>query len=72
MIGSADTSGAACEMRGISQDGGHPPGDRKPGLLLKLFLTSFVGTDIVFKDGRYLVVYDDTKLNQIDVAFITS
>jgi len=27
--------------------------------------TSFVGTDIVFKDGRYLVVYDDTKLNQI-------
>jgi hypothetical protein len=45
--------------------GGIPPGDCKAGFLSKMYLTSFVGTDMVFKDGRYLVVHDVTKLNQI-------
>jgi len=35
----------------------------------KMYLTSFVGTNMVFKDGRYLVVRDVTKPNQIAYPF---
>ena len=35
----------------------------------KMYLTSFVGTYMVFKDGRYLVVRDVTKPNQIAYPF---
>jgi len=34
-----------------------------------MYLTSFVGTDMVFKDGRYLVVRDVTKPNHIAYLF---
>ena len=39
--------------RAISKGGGLPKGDRKPGFLFKMFLTSFVGTDIVFDNDRF-------------------
>ena len=55
--------------RGISAVGGIPPGDCKDGFLSKMYLTSSVGTDMVFKDGRYLVVRDVTKLNRIAYPF---
>jgi len=34
-----------------------------------MYLTSLVGTDMVFKDGRYLVVRDVTKPNQMAYPF---
>ena len=39
--------------RAISKGGGIPKGDRKPGFLSKVFLTSFVGTDIVWDNERF-------------------
>jgi len=42
----------------VSKGGISPRSDHRPGFLSKLYLTSFVGTDIVFKDGRYLVLYN--------------
>ena len=34
-----------------------------------MYMTSFVGTDMVFQDGRYLVVRDVTKPNHIAYPF---
>ena len=39
--------------RAISKGGEVPKVDRKPGFLSKGFLTSFVGTDIVFDNDRF-------------------
>ena len=39
--------------RAISKGGGVPKGDREEGFLSKVFLTSFVGTDIVWEKDRF-------------------
>eukprot|EP00277_Geminigera_cryophila_P040228 CAMPEP_0173098822 /NCGR_PEP_ID=MMETSP1102-20130122/35039_1 /TAXON_ID=49646 /ORGANISM="Geminigera sp., Strain Caron Lab Isolate" /LENGTH=72 /DNA_ID=CAMNT_0013991551 /DNA_START=392 /DNA_END=610 /DNA_ORIENTATION=- len=40
--------------RAISAGGKIPHGDCKEGFLSKMYLTSFVGTDMVFKDDRIM------------------